>query len=86
MRLKMADAVATGKLLGAGPVDWALGHAAVNGRFAEADLAAILAHHARSRSGPMLQAGESRSLTQGTAGWAALGQASDGPDDGEVAP
>jgi hypothetical protein len=27
-------------------VDWALGHAAVSGRFGEGDLASILAHHA----------------------------------------
>ena len=42
----MAQAVALAKLLGAEQVDWALGHAAVHGRFAEADLASILDHHA----------------------------------------
>jgi hypothetical protein len=30
-------------------VDWALGHAAVHGRFAEADLSSILDHHAPTR-------------------------------------
>lgn len=73
MRVKMAAAVATAKLVGTGEVDWALGHAAVNDRFAEADLASILDHHARTRPGPTHRAGEGHSLTQGTAGWAALG-------------
>jgi transposase len=73
MRVKMAAAVATAKLLGASEVDWALGHAAVNSRFGEHDLASILDHHARTQPGPLHRAGEDRSLTQGTAGWAALG-------------
>jgi hypothetical protein len=73
MRVKMAVAVATAKLLGAGEVDRALGHAAVNGRFGEHDLASILDHHARTTPGPVHRAGEDRSLTQGTSGWAALG-------------
>ncbi len=72
MRVKMAAAVSTAKLVGAEQVDWALGHAAVHARFAEADLGSILAHQA-SAAGPTQQAGEDRSLTQGTAGWAALG-------------
>ena len=74
MRVKMAAAVATGKLVGGADVDWALGHAAVNARFGEGDLASILHHHARARTGPTHRAGEDRSLTQGTAGWASLGQ------------
>jgi hypothetical protein len=73
MRVKMAAAVATAKLLGASEVDWALGHAAVNGRFGEHDLTSILDHHARTQPGPLHRAGEDHSLTQGTAGWAALG-------------
>jgi hypothetical protein len=73
MRVKMAAAVATAKLLGTTEVDWALGHAAVNARFAEADLASILDHHAMARPGQVHQAGEDRSLTQGTGSWAALG-------------
>ena len=52
MRVKMADAVATAKLVGGGEVDWALGHAAVNARFGEADLASILDHHARTQARP----------------------------------
>jgi Integrase core domain len=73
MRVKMAAAVATAKLLGTTQVDWALGHAAVNDRFAEADLASILAHHAAGEHGPIHRASEDHSLTQGTAGWAGLG-------------
>ncbi len=78
MRVKMADAVATAKLIDATEVDWALGHAAVNARFGEHDLASILDHQARTR------AGENHSLTQGTASWAALGAADTAQLDGEV--
>jgi hypothetical protein len=90
MRVKMAEAVTTAKLVGITQVDWALGHAAVHARFAEADLASILDHHARTQPGPVHQAGEQASLTQGTAGWAALGrnQTAARPDhelEGEVA-
>ena len=44
----------------------------MNSRFAEADLASILTHHARTQPGPRHQASESRSLTQGTSAWSAL--------------
>jgi transposase len=74
IRLKMAQAVTLAKLFEAKDVDWALGHAAVHARFAEADLASILDHHATINSAaPPSRAGEAGSLTQGTAGWAALG-------------
>jgi transposase len=78
MRVKMAAAVALAKLGDPVAVDWALGHAAVHGRFAEADLASIIAHRAGARqaAGPVCTAGEDRSLTQGTGSWAALGTAS----------
>ena len=46
MRVKMAQALGLAKLFDPVEVDWALGHAAVHGRFAEADLASILDHHA----------------------------------------
>lgn len=72
MRLKMAEAVALSKLGDRVAVDWALGHAAVNSRFAEADLASIVNHHARANTGPRHQASETRSLTQGTGAWSAL--------------
>ena len=72
IRIKMAEAVALSKLGDAVAVDWALGHAAVNSRFAEADLASIVRHHARANTGPRHQASETRSLTQGTGAWSAL--------------
>jgi hypothetical protein len=74
MRVKMAEAVSLAKLRDVAEVDWALGHAAVNSRFGERDLLSILDHRALSTPGPVHQAGEQHSLTQGTAGWAQLGQ------------
>lgn len=78
MRVKMAAAVTTAKLVGTGEVDWALGHAAINARFGKGDLVSILDHQARTRPGELHQAGEDHSLTQGTASWAALGTLSEG--------
>ena len=74
MRVKMAAAVQLARLFSPAEVDWALGHAAVHGRFAEADLASILDHHRQqaSRDGEH-RASEDRSLTQGTTGWARYG-------------
>jgi Mu transposase, C-terminal domain len=93
IRVKMAQAVTLAKLFETTDVDWALGHAAVHARFAEADLASILDHHhtATSAAGPVSRASEHGSLTQGTRAWAALGTtaaksavaASAGVDDGE---
>jgi DNA replication protein DnaC len=66
LRVKMAAAVELAKLVGAGEVDWALGHAAVHARFAEADLASILAsrpgHRAylAGRGGPKPHPGHRR--------------------------
>ena len=51
MRVKMNQALTLAKLFDPGEVDWALGHAAVHSRFAEADLASILDHHATARTG-----------------------------------
>jgi len=80
MHVKMAQAVELAKLFTPEEVDWALGHAAVHARFAEADLASILDHHASATAaGPVNQASEDRSLTQGTSGWAALGTSAFGP-------
>jgi hypothetical protein len=73
IRVKMAQAVTLAKLFPAKDVDWALGHAALHARFAEADLASILDHHAATSTGATHRAGEDGSLTQGTSGWAALG-------------
>ena len=74
MRVTMAAAVELAKLFTPAEVDWALGHAAVHGRFAEADLGSILDHHRRRPHPGEQRAGEDRSLTQGTRSWAALGE------------
>jgi hypothetical protein len=71
IRVKMAEALALAKLFDPVEVDWALGHAAVHGRFAEADLSSILDHHAtrpaagehRCRRGPLA---DSRHRSVGT--------------------
>jgi hypothetical protein len=75
IRVKMRDALALAKLFDPLEVDWALGHAAVHGRFAEADLASILDHHAHSGSphAERHRASEDASLTQSTGGWARFG-------------
>lgn len=87
MRVKMSEALALAKLFDPVEVDWALGHAAVHGRFAEADLSSILDHHARAPQAGEHRASEDRSLTQGTSAWARLGQRASQPveDDSEVA-
>lgn len=88
MRVKMADALDLAKLFDARQVDWALGHAAVHGRFAEADLSSILDHYARTPKAGEHRASEDSSLTQGTSAWAQLGQptttAPTTPSNGEV--
>ena len=43
MKVKMAQAVTLARLHGQVRVDWALGHSAMFGRFADGDLASILA-------------------------------------------
>jgi hypothetical protein len=73
IRVKMAHAVSLAKLTTPGRVGWALGHAAVYQRFAEGDLASILAANPNPDAPPALRATEDRSLTQGTAAWANLG-------------
>jgi hypothetical protein len=75
VRAKMAEAVDLARLHDAAAVDRALGQAAAAGRFAEGDLAAILAHQASAAGGPASRAGEDHTLAQGTAGWAGLGDA-----------
>ncbi|MDJ0354521.1 IS21 family transposase, partial [Pseudarthrobacter sp. PH31-O2] len=72
MNVKMAEAVALAKIAGQSEVDQALGTAAIHGRFANKDLASIL-NAAGSRT-TTHAAGETRSLTQGTAAWAAIGR------------
>jgi hypothetical protein len=74
VRVKMAEAVALAKLHGTAPVSWALGHAAVYGRFAEQDLALILAHQAAAAPGTARHAGEDYTLQAGTAAWKGFGR------------
>jgi len=73
IRAKMAQAVQLAALHGAEVTDRALGQAAAAGRFADGDLAAILAHQAAAGSGEPSRAAEHSSLAQGTAGWARHG-------------
>lgn len=75
IRVKMAHAVSIAKLTNPGRVDWALGHAAAHQRFGEGDLASILAANLDPTTPAARRAGEDKSLTQGTAGWATLGAA-----------
>lgn len=84
IRVKMAQAVSLSKLFDPIEVDWALGHAAVHARFAEGDLSSILDHHASTPGVGEHRACEDASLSQGTTGWARLGQAATPNCDGEV--
>ena len=73
-RPKMAEAVALAALHGTATVDWALGHAAVMGRFAEGDLASIIAHHASASRGEARSAGDEHTLQPGTSAWEGFGR------------
>jgi hypothetical protein len=79
---KMAHAVELSVLGGRADVDWALGHAAVHGRFATGDLDSILA--AKGLDPTRRGASENTSLAQGTAGWNLFGlNIIDAPDAAE---
>ena len=72
VRRKLAEAVYLAKLHGGGQVDEALRAAADAGRFADGDLAAILAHH----GGEVIAfpaRGEEQSLQRSTAAWEGFG-------------
>jgi hypothetical protein len=73
VRSKMARAVALAKIIGGERVDWALGHAAVMGRFADGDLESILDHRATAKAGGSLRASEDHSLQVGTKRWDGFG-------------
>ena len=70
VKVKMAEAVTLSRLHGAERVDWALGHAATYQRFAEGDLASILA---ANPPGQRRSADDIHSLQTGTAAWHQLG-------------
>ncbi|HEX3426318.1 MAG TPA: IS21 family transposase [Acidimicrobiales bacterium] len=74
VRAKMARAVELAKIIGVERVDWALGHAAVMGRFADGDLESILDHAATAKAGAARQASEDHSLQGGTKGWEGFGR------------
>ncbi len=74
IRAKMETAVTLAKVGGNTRVDWALGHAAVHGRFGHTDLASILNAHPPATT---CKAGESRSLAQGTSSWARIAHPGD---------
>jgi transposase len=70
VKVKMADAVTLARLHGVERVDWALGHAATYGRFAEGDVASILAAHP---VGEHRSADDTHSLQPGTRAWDGFG-------------
>ncbi|MDN5896933.1 MAG: IS21 family transposase, partial [Nocardioides sp.] len=71
IRAKMADAVELAAFLGTGRVDHGLGIAAAAGRFAEADLAAIVDHYATHEPvGDLVVLDETYSAQPGTSSWA----------------
>jgi hypothetical protein len=75
IRRKMAEAVDLAKLHGAQQVSEALERCATYGRFADGDLASVLAHQQQARVIALPQrAPEDRSLQASTRGWEAIGR------------
>jgi len=75
IRRKMAEAVDLAKLHGAGPVNDALERCASYGRFADGDLARILAHQQTATVIPLpTRASEDCSLQTSTRSWEGFGQ------------
>ena len=75
IRRKMAEAVDLAKLHGAEPVNEALARCASYGRFADGDLASILAHQQTATVIPLpVRASEERSLQQSTRAWEGFGR------------
>jgi transposase len=75
VRSKMTAAVELAALLGAEPVDAALGVAAAAGRFREGDLLAIVHHRANGApAAALVVADEDHSAQPGTSGWATFGR------------
>lgn len=71
IKVKMAEAIDLGRLHGMERLDWALGHAATFGRFAEGDLVSILSAHPTTNRHA---AGETNSLQPGTGAWEGFGR------------
>jgi hypothetical protein len=74
IRRKLAEPVDLAKLHGSRQVDEALRAAADAGRFADGDLAAILAHHGGEVIAFLTRAPEQRSLQRSTAAWEGYGR------------
>jgi hypothetical protein len=74
VRRKMAEAVDLAKLHGTEQVDTALGTCADAGRFADGDLAAILAHQRQTGELILFPAPEERSLQRSTRSWEGFGR------------
>jgi hypothetical protein len=74
VRRKMAEAVDLAKLHGNADVDRALGTCANAGRFADGDLAAILAHQQQTGELILFPAPEARSLQRSTRSWEGFGR------------
>jgi len=72
IKVKMAEAVDLAALHGGAPVDRALGTAALVGRFAETDLASLLASILSDNQPQRNGASEDHSLQPGTSAWKAL--------------
>ena len=72
VRAKMDQAVELARIYDAEAVDWALGHAAVSGRFGEGDLASILARREARRE--TSSASETHSLQGSTRDWEGFGR------------
>lgn len=80
---KMTHAVDLSNLSSRPDVDWALGHAAVHGRFATGDLDSILASKGMDLT--RHQASEDTSLAQGTTGWNSFGLNNSHVNDEDIA-
>jgi transposase len=74
LRRKMAEAVDLAKLHGHQPIEQALRTCADAGRFADGDLAAILAHQRRAGELILFPAPEERSLQASTRSWEGFGR------------
>jgi hypothetical protein len=75
IRRKMAEAVDLAKLHGAGPVNEALERCATYGRFADGDLASVLAHQQSATVIALpARASEDRSLQASTRSWQGFGR------------
>jgi hypothetical protein len=75
IRRKMAEAVDLAKLHGTGPVNDALARCASYSRFADGDLASVLAHQQTATVIPLpTRPSEDRSLQRSTRSWEGFGR------------